>query len=692
MFINLLTKKHFIMKKNLLFIALFFISIGLNAQYWSQQNTNMTGTRSGIAIGVDQISIVDSSIVWINGYNGSGQGRFIHANSRTQDGGATWHAGSYSGFGTNVQATVLCGVSYNKAFCVAYDTASSVASFWKTTDGTNWSTVTGVLNNGSTTFADGVKFWGNGKGFCYGDPVSSYFNIYTTSDSGKTWNAVPTSNIPIAASSTEYGLNGFDCVSIVPGGFACFLTTAGRVITSNDYGATWTATPTAPFTTAAGGSLWASSPTYIIISNLATTTSTSYTYKFTTDGGTTWNDFNPTSGTFYQSAMCYVPGTDSMFVATGGNSSAAMGVGYTTDGGMAWTDFTDSTYLQPGGSNIQCLGVGFYNANIGWVGNYDQAQSINSILKYHPAPVGMDGGVITVLQPVGQTGAGSMVQVQVRVKNFGTDTINSMNIAYQAGSSSPVSVSWTGTLKPDSTLDYTFATTFTSPVSTYNLCAYTSITGDIYPTNDETCDSIKVSMDAGVISILQPSGITPIGSNVPVKVRAKNFGTTTITSMNIAYQVGTSSPVSVPWTGTLKPDSTLDYTFTTTYVVPDSAHYTLCAYTVLTGDSDPANDKTCKSVQGNLGIKESSSDGLILNQNFPNPANGITTISFNVPSNGEVILSLMNSIGEIVYRESKKVDTGSHTITLNTTPFTAGIYFYEFEFNGNRFYRKMIIN
>jgi hypothetical protein len=323
-------------------------------------------------------------VVWVDGFNGSGVGGYLPVISRTKDGGTTWVAGSYSGFGATDHATVLCGVTYNRAFCAVYDTVATTASFWQTVNGgAAWTTVTGVLN-GATSFADGVKFWNSHKGFCYGDPVNSYFEIYTTSDSGITWTAVPTANIPIAASSSEYGYNGFDCASIVPGGIGFFLTNAGRVFKTTDYGATWAVTTAAPYTTVPNsGKIYASSANYIIVSSLTDVTNDIWDWKYTTDGGATWLTFTPTSGNFYQYDMCYIPGTPNTFVATSPYSSTIMGVAYSTDGGMDWTDFTDATYLQPSGSNIQCLGVAFYNQFYGWVGNYDQAASINSILKYY---------------------------------------------------------------------------------------------------------------------------------------------------------------------------------------------------------------------------------------------------------------------------------------------------------------------
>jgi len=119
------------MKKFTFLVFVVLVSMIANAQTWTQQNTNMAGT----VVGVDQISVVDSNIVWINGFNGSGTAQKIKVHSRTQNGGTTWEPGTYNGFGATVYPYVLTGVTYDKAFAIAMDTASSVASFWKTTNG-----------------------------------------------------------------------------------------------------------------------------------------------------------------------------------------------------------------------------------------------------------------------------------------------------------------------------------------------------------------------------------------------------------------------------------------------------------------------------------------------------------------------------------------------------------------------------
>lgn len=362
------------MRKNLLLIAFMLVCLTLNAQTWSEQNTNMPGA----SVGVDQVSVVDSNIVWVNGFNGAGTPFRLKLNSRTQDGGNTWLAGSYTGFGATVFPQVLTGVSYSKAFAIAMDTVSGgFASFWKTTDGgASWSLVPNVMNSGATTFADGVLFWNANKGFCYGDPVNNKFDIYYTTDGGTTWTAVPAANIPVPLSG-EYGYNGYECTAKFDGGKAAFITNMGRVYVSSNYGVNWAVTAAAPFAAIGTGKIYINGDNKMIAAGMATG-ATTYTWKQTIDGGATWTAYAPT-GTFYQYAMTYVPNTGNMMVSTS-PFTTAKGVSYSNDNGASWTDFMDVILQPTAGTNIQCLGVGFADINNGWVGNY--ATGANTILKY----------------------------------------------------------------------------------------------------------------------------------------------------------------------------------------------------------------------------------------------------------------------------------------------------------------------
>ncbi len=370
-------------------LLLVFLIIALNrltAQVWTQQNTQFTDLS--VNIGVDQVSVVDIDTVWVKGFNGSGSGAAIKSFSHTNDGGITWTAGHFTQLAAGDWPCVLGASSYSKAYLVVYDSVTLATSFWSTSDGgTTWIKNVSMFDQ-TTSFVDGVRFWNSQQGYCYGDPAHGFYEIYLTSDGGTTWTK-NVNNAPAPSPSTEYGFNGFECSATVPGGIAFIMTNYGRILKTTDYGATWIPTTTPPFASTAyvNNKVYASSENYIICATLLSVSST-WVWNYTTDGGATWNPYSP-SGNFYDYSMCYVPGSINTFVAASPNSTSIMGVAYSTNGGLTWIDYTDPL-LQPLGSNIQCLGVGFASQQVGWVGNYDQSVTNNSILKYYDPTVGVN--------------------------------------------------------------------------------------------------------------------------------------------------------------------------------------------------------------------------------------------------------------------------------------------------------------
>jgi hypothetical protein len=99
------------------------------------------------------------------------------------------------------------------------------------------------------------------------------------------------------------------------------------------------------------------------------------------------------------------------------------------------------------------------------------------------------------------------------------------------------------------------------------------------------------SLDVGVTQITSPSPITVAGNPATVSVKIRNYGTSTITSIPVAYQVNTSTPVVETWTGSLAPNATTTYTFTTQFTSPSGA-YTLTSWSQLPGDTAYWNDTT----------------------------------------------------------------------------------------------------
>lgn len=74
----------------------------------------------------------------------------------------------------------------------------------------------------------------------------------------------------------------------------------------------------------------------------------------------------------------------------------------------------------------------------------------------------------------------------------------------------------------------------------------------------------------------------------------------------------------------------------------------------------------------------------ILNQNYPNPFNPSTKISYSLPVEGNVKLSVFNSIGqEMTILVSEYQAAGIYEVLWTADNFTSGVYFYQLEVTGS---------
>jgi len=390
----------------------------------------------------------------------------------------------------------------------------------------------------------------------------------------------------------------------------------------------------------------------------------------------------------------------------------------TKDGGISWT--TLGNYADTNGTNWYSNNIGgthcWSGSGSGWqfssynldtldnyptpiqfryhffsgaVGNNYDGWAIDDFKIITP-PIHKDAGVTTIISPLDSTVVGDNTNVLVTITNFGIDTLYSIPVSFQLNTQTTINETWTGTLLPDSSKNYTFTASYTALNSIYKLCAWTSLTNDIYSVNDSTCKNVGVISapnDVGFISIIEPDSITPI-SILTVKATIKNFGTNTITSIPVEYKYGNNT-VKETWTGTILPDSTKDYTFSTTYMSPIGS-YILCARTKLVGDADSTNDKSCKNIS--IGINENAIDNFKLLQNVPNPTKGITNIVYIIPNAGKTKFELINLLGEIVYSQENKANAGKNQIEINVRNLPSGMYYYSLKYKGKTLSKKMIIN
>jgi hypothetical protein len=81
-----------------------------------------------------------------------------------------------------------------------------------------------------------------------------------------------------------------------------------------------------------------------------------------------------------------------------------------------------------------------------------------------------------------------------------------------------------------------------------------------------------------------------------------------------------------------------------------------------------------------------------LSQNFPNPFNPSTSITFSLPQTGQTKLTVYNVLGEEVARLTDRVmPAGKYRLTYNASALSSGIYFYRLESPAGTLTRRMLL-
>ena len=307
-------------------------------------------------------------------------------------------------------------------------------------------------------------------------------------------------------------------------------------------------------------------------------------------------------------------------------------------------------------------------------------------------PQAIDAGIIEILTPSDTTIAGDIITTIVTIKNFGSDTLTSIPVEYSIAGTQIASETWTGSLLPDSIVNYSFTTTYPAPNQDYSLCASTNLANDIITNNNELCKqitSLAGAIDAGISEILLPNGQTPIGQQVTVKVTIFNYGTDAISNIPVEYTINGTLHANETYSGTINSNDSTEYTFTTKYTSL-IGNYTICVSTNYAGDVDASNDEKCTVVMGTaLDIADNTL--FLVGQNQPNPASDITKIEFYIPKSGDISFEIVNMTGSIVEQRNKYYSQGKNEITLNPNKYPAGIYYYSVSFEGQRKTFKMVI-
>lgn len=198
-------------------------------------------------------------------------------------------------------------------------------------------------------------------------------------------------------------------------------------------------------------------------------------------------------------------------------------------------------------------------------------------------------------------------------------------------------------------------------------------------------------------------GICPIGWHIPNLVEFQTLSTTVNKNGNSlkAFGQGTgtgtgtnTSGFSALMSGVRNSIGNFSYLGNTTYFWSSTEYNTTSAGKVGLGSYDSSiafgNDgkEYGWSVRclkdGATGIKDHSDKALPksfdLFQNFPNPFNPSTVISYSLTMATNMRLSVYNSLGQTMHiLENGFKNAGTYTVTFNASELTSGTYFYRLE-------------
>lgn len=294
-------------------------SASLPAQ-WIRQN-------SGTDANFRSVSAVSAKVAWLGGSKGT--------LLRTTDGGRIWEIRRPAGAEALDFRDVHAFNSNAAVVMSAGEAEKGQARIYRTPDGG----LTWVLAYQSTrkgVFLDGIDFFDDLHGLCFGDPVDGKFFVLTTDDGGQTWQEVPRDNFPpvqpgeaaFAASGTSLvALRGTRTAWIATGG-----ATQARVFVTQNGGQSWqvaeTGMPAGATSGLFGLRFWSESAGVAVGGDYKTIGDSSTNVLLTNDGGRTWQAAGPMH-----------PGGLKEGVALSGKTLVAVGpsgTGLSRDFGKTW--------------------------------------------------------------------------------------------------------------------------------------------------------------------------------------------------------------------------------------------------------------------------------------------------------------------------------------------------------------------
>ena len=304
----------------------------------AREQTSHTKSR------LQAVSAVDTRVVWASGLDGT--------HVRTIDGGRIWLArrGVGAADSTTLQFRDIHAFDQSTAYLLSAGDGD-LSRIYRTDDGgASWELQ--FINHEPEGFLDCFDFWDRDRGIAYGDSIRGDLFVLTTRN-GSSWSRISATNLPPAGQGEGGFAASGTCVETGPAGRARIATGAGgnaRVLTTEDYGETWSFADTPTVRGAAAGLMSVVFETerqgVALGGDLEQPEAFTANVAVTEDGGTSWTlgGSLPFPGAVYGGAW-----GAGVFIAAGPG-----GIGSSVDSGRTWQHLSDldTWAVDFGGDNI----------------------------------------------------------------------------------------------------------------------------------------------------------------------------------------------------------------------------------------------------------------------------------------------------------------------------------------------------
>ena len=288
-------------------------------------------------------------------------------------------------------------------------------------------------------------------------------------------------------------------------------------------------------------------------------------------------------------------------------------------------------------------------------GSYYSGETEDYLVEVMPI-IPQDGGVVAFVTPGPIEVENMAIPVEVAVQNFGSDTLTAFDIAVEFNGGTAVLTPWVGSIAPGDVEN--IVVNQIVPVGAVNtICAYTVITGDTNPGNDETCFQFGTSpqYDAYISELVSPENPGCGLGFENIVVRIKNLGDTINGNMLANIVIDGTTTISDVVTSTILPGDSIDFTFGTPFdftVVGQSQMFEYVANVNLLGDPNQSNDTIIGSIESML---------------IPDPP---TVFDATVPYGSSATLACSSYVSTYWY----EVPTGGNFISADTFAVTPLLY------------------